>query len=84
MARYALGVFENTTGNIDRAIKHWLIAVGCGQNSSLKSIQELYSKGHATKEVYTAALQAYQEYLSDIKSVQRDDAAAAKAKYRYY
>jgi len=36
-----------------------------------------------SKDIYTAALQAYQEYLSQIKSVQREEAAAASDKYRY-
>ena len=42
------------------------------------------SNGNATKEVYTKALKAYQEYLAEIKSVQRDKAAAADESYQYY
>lgn len=33
---------------------------------------------------YKKALQSYQEYLSEIKSPQRDKAAAARENYRYY
>ena len=33
--------------------------------------------GDATKEVYTKALRSYQAYLDEIKSDQRDEAAAA-------
>ena len=33
---------------------------------------------------YTAALQLYQVYLGEIKSPQRDKAAAAREEYRYY
>ena len=40
--------------------------------------------GHATKDDYTKALRAYQAYLVEIKSTQRDKAAAASANYRYY
>jgi len=33
---------------------------------------------------YSKALRLYQDYLSEIKSVQRDKAAAFSSKYRYY
>ena len=62
-----------------------MIAVKDGDNDSLKCIKQLYSNGHATKEDYTTALQLYQEYLGEIKSRQRDEAAAFNSeKYRYY
>ena len=68
---------------MDRAKKHHMIAVGDGGTDSLISIRD-FKNGHATKEDYTAALQAYQEYLNEVKSVQRDEAAVAGAEYRYY
>ena len=61
-----------------------MIAAGAGYSDSLKWIQNMYSDGHATKEDYTRALQLYQEYLGEIKSRQRDKAAAADERYRYY
>ena len=83
-ARNNLGVFEARTGNWDRAIKHYMIAAGDGYNDSVKNIQVLYTKGHATKEDYAKALRAYQTYLDDIRSEQRDTAAAANERYKYY
>ena len=83
-ARNALGIMEGRSGNMDRATKHFMIAARFGQNNSLKNIQQFYSNGDATKDEYTSALQAYQEYLGEIKSVQRDEAAAAGEQYRYY
>ena len=50
----------------------------------MQEIKELYTDGHATKEDYIKALQVYQTYLSEIKSDQRDKAAAAREDYRYY
>ena len=61
-----------------------MIAVRAGDYDSLKRIQIMYSDGHATKEDYTAALQSYQAYLMEIKSAQRDKAAAYSESYRYY
>ena len=83
-ARHNLGVMEKMEGKLDRALKHWMIAVKCGFNISLKGIKELYMEGHATKDDYTNALQSYQSYLDDIKSNQRDEAATFKADWKYY
>jgi len=83
-ARHYLGLLEADAGNMDRALKHYMIGVRGGYSKSLKKIQELYSKGYVTKEDYTKALQLYQTYLSEIKSDQRDEAAAADEENRYY
>ena len=53
-----------------------MIAVGGGDDISLKKIQEFYTNGHATKDDYATSLRAYQTYLVEIKSTQRDKAAA--------
>ena len=82
-ARHNLGVFEDHAGNWDRAIKHYMIAAGGGDNESVKNIQQLYRDGHATKEDYTKALRAYQSYLDEIRSDQRDQAAVARNS-KYY
>ena len=84
MARYNIGIMEKKAGNMARAVKHFVISVRSGDDDSLKKIQELYSNGHATKEDYTKELQSYQEYLGEIKSDQRDKAAAFSEEYRYY
>jgi len=90
-ARYNLGNNEAFAGNIDRGLKHHMIAARDGYSDSLEMIKQMYSKGFATKEDYTKALQSYQAYLDEIKSRQRDEAAATNANYpmeyancRYY
>ena len=84
-ARHNLGAMEALAGNMDRAIKHYLIAVRSGEHDTLKQIQNLYSyvKGHVTKDDYTKALRSYQKYLVEIRSPQRDEAAAAREDYKY-
>ena len=84
VARYNLATTETNSGNMDRALRHYMIAVRGGYAKSLEAIKQLYSKGFATKEYYTKALRAYQEYLGEIKSKQRDEAAAFDERYRYY
>ena len=84
-ARYNLGVHEENAGNIERALKHYMIAVRDGDNDSLNRIQTLFrTNKRATKDDYSNALQAYQAYLREIKSDERDKAAAANEYYKYY
>ena len=83
-ARYNLAILENDSGNVNRAIKHLMIAVGFGSNDSLKVIKNMYAHGYATKDEYTKALQSYQSYLDEIKSDDRDMAAAFSTDNRYY
>ena len=72
VARYNLGLNEEKAGNMNRALKHYMIAAEGGDDISLKRIQKLYKNGHATKDDYATALRAYQAYLAEIKSTQRD------------
>jgi hypothetical protein len=78
-ARWYLGAMEY---RVDRALKHYLIAVRDGDDDSLKCIKRLYSDGHVPKYEYTKALRLHQEYLSEIKSTRRDEATVAY--HRYY
>jgi len=82
-ARHNLGAIEWKEGNTERAVRHWLIAAKGGQNKALKNIKELYLHGYVTKDVYAKALRAYQTYLGEVKSSQRDEAAAYNNKFKY-
>ena len=84
VARHNLGLAEERAGNVDRALKHYMIAARDGHSNSLERIKWLYTNGRVPKEDYTKALQAYQAYLGEIRSRQRDEAAAADENNRYY
>ena len=83
-SRYSLGIFEKRAENYEKALKHFLNAVGSGDHDSLKTIKQMYKDGEATKDDYAKALQAYQSYLSEIKSDDRDKAAEYSDDYKYY
>ena len=83
-SRHNLGIFEGRTGNLDRALKHFMIAAGCGDKDSLEMIKKMFMNGQATKDDYAQALRAYQTCLVEIKSKQRDEASAADEIYKYY
>ena len=84
VARHNLGANEYGAGNYDRALKHYMIAVRGGHTNSVKAIQQLYMDGHVAKDQYANALRARQAYLVEIKSDQRDKAAAFHDNYCYY
>ena len=83
LSRHNVGTIEWNEGNTERAIKHYMIAVDGGCNDALKKIQELYSKGLATKDDYAKALRSYQDYLGEVRSNQRDEAAKFSEKFKY-
>jgi len=82
-ARYNLGCDEANEGNMDRAVKHWMISVSSGDPDSLENIRRMFLNGYATKDDYANALRSHQAYLDAIKSDQRDEAAAAREDYKY-
>ena len=71
-ARYFLGCIEEDAGNMDRSLKHHMIAVRDGCIDSLDRIKGVYSRRDATKDDYATALNSYQEYLGETKSKHRD------------
>ena len=82
-ARHNLGCYEDRVPNMKRALKHYTIASGCGFADSVKQVKEMYRCGYATKDDYMKALQAYQSYTAEVKSIQRDEAAAFDKRFRY-
>ena len=83
-ARYKLGVIEARSGNMDRALNHFIVAVTDGYSDSLEGIKLMYENGDATKDDYAKALRSYQAYVGEVKSDQRDEAAAAKEEDKCY
>lgn len=82
-ARFTLGCDDADAGNFDRAIKHWLIAASFGDIRAVNNIENVMMEGHATKDQYAQALRGYKEYLDEVKSAQRDKAAAYSDEFKY-
>ena len=83
LARHSLGSIDQDR-DLERSMKHYMIAVRGGCTRSLDKMGGLYKNERITKEDYTEALRAYQTYLSSIKSEHRDIAAAYDDCNRYY
>ena len=77
-ARYNLGFIEERNGNMERAVKHWIIAAKLGDTGSMKALWRHYSKGNITKDDLEATLRAHQTAIDAMKSPQREAAAAAQ------
>jgi len=76
-ARYNLGCNEDNAGNMDRAFKHWMISANDGYDVSMKAVQEGYEIGFVTKDDYAKTIRAYYNSIAEMKSDDRDRAAAA-------
>ncbi len=72
-ARYNLGCWELNDGNIERGVKHFIIAASQGFGST-KVLMEQFKRGSISKEVLAAALRAHQVAVDATKSPQRERA----------
>ena len=76
VARYNLGCLEGNAGNMNRAVKHSMIAAAAGYDASLANIRHAFLCGDATKDDFEKALRAHKEATDEMKSEQREAAAA--------
>jgi TPR repeat protein len=74
--RYYLGYHEERNGNIERAVKHLIIAAKLGHEISMKVLWGHYSDGNITKEDLEGTLRTHQAALDAMKSPEREAAEA--------
>jgi hypothetical protein len=60
-----------------------LIAANCGNIKAVDKIKDAMVEGNATWDDYDQALRGYEQYLEEVKSHERDRAAARSDKYKY-
>jgi TPR repeat protein len=75
-ARNNLGCYEEDSGRIDRAMKHFIIAAKLGYNDALDTVKQGFVDGLVSKEDFEAALRGHQTAVDATKSEQRDAACA--------
>jgi len=74
-ARFNLGCHEYCdNGNIERAVKHFIIAANLGDDLSIKALMNVYKEGFVSKESFAAALRAQKAAVDETKSPQREAA----------
>lgn len=74
-ARLHLGVYEAQEGNMERALKHWIIAANLGLDEAVTMLKHGYARGFLCKDDFAAALRAQQAAVDAIKSPQREKAS---------
>ena len=70
-ARYALGAYEWNDGDIERAVKHHIIAANLGLDESIKVLMGAFKDGEVSKEDLASALHAHKAAVDATKSPQR-------------
>lgn len=76
VSRHNLGRIELEDRNMDRGMRHFMIAAKCGFDDSLNMVRKGYTKGLVTKDDFEMTLRAYQASCEETKSEQRDRANA--------
>eukprot|EP00956_Cyclotella_meneghiniana_P031631 scaffold83626_cov28-Cyclotella_meneghiniana.AAC.2 len=79
-ARHNLGIVEAGNGNIQRSLKHFMIAARCGYQESLDNVKQGFRDGFVTKEEFEKTLRDYQAVYEETRSEQRDRAAVIIAR----
>ena len=71
-ARYFLGMHEwNKNGNVERAVKHWIIAATQGDDESMKQLMAQFKEGYVSKDDLASTLRAHKAAVDATKSPQR-------------
>ena len=77
-ARHELGCIEWKNGNIERAVKHFIIAANIGYPGSTKALWQHFKDRNITKKDLETTLRSHQDALNEMKSPQREAAEAEK------
>jgi TPR repeat protein len=72
IARHNLACYEERNGNIERAVRHLIIAANLGFEESMKALWTQFSLGNITKEDLEATLRTHQAAIVATKSSQRE------------
>ena len=75
VARRLLGCKEYLVNrNIERAVKHWIIAATQGEDESIQELMKAFKNGFVGKDVLAATLRAHKAAVDATKSPQREAA----------
>ena len=81
-ARHNLACVEGDNGNMERAVKHSIIAANLGHEGSMKTLWEYYKDGYITKEDLESTLRTHKAAIDAMKSPQREAAVAWRQRQR--
>jgi hypothetical protein len=72
MARNNLACLEAQSGNMERAIKHWIIGASAGEYLSMQALLTCFEEGDVRRESIDSTLEAYNNSCAEMRSKARD------------
>ena len=72
IARLRLTFNEVENRNVERAVKHWIIAATQGQDESIKMLMTAFQQGFISKDILATTLRAHKTAVDATKSPQRE------------
>ena len=72
VARNNLGSIEGNSGNMDRAMKHWIIAASAGNYHAMQTLRRIFEEGIGSRDVIDSTLTAYNNSCAEMSSEARD------------
>ncbi len=81
-SRHNLAYYEERIGNMERAVKHFIINANLGCEDSMKMLWKHYSRGNISKEDLEATLRTHQAAIDEMKSPEREAAKAWRERQR--
>jgi len=71
-ARYDLGILESNLGNMERAVKHWMIAASAGDFGAMHQLRAIFEAGALSRDDIDSSLTAYNDCCVEMRSEARD------------
>ena len=84
VARQNLGIVEERNGNMDRAMKHYMVAARCGYDNALEAVGDGYKTGYVTKDEYASTLRAHKQSTEEMKNEQREISVIISGSHERY
>ena len=72
VARNNLGTMEAQSGNIERAVKHWMISSSAGHYAAMHNMLVAFNKGLVSRNAIAPILTAYNNACAEMRSEARD------------
>ena len=72
-ARNNIGLIEDNSGNIERAVKHWIIAASAGNYTSMHNLLVSFNEGAASGESIDSTLAAYNNSCAEMRSKRKQN-----------
>jgi TPR repeat protein len=71
-ARSEVGKMEAQSGNMNRALKNWMIAASAGNYNAMNNLRGNFEMGHVSRDAVISTLASYNNSCAEMRSEARD------------